>query len=183
MTGARAHALNARLTTPRLTLEPLVAAHADALFPVLMDPETQRWIAPLKARTLEALRARWGDLESRRSPDGTEAQLAWAVRRSADGAYIGKLDAVVDDAGVATNLGYVFSPRCWGQGYATEAVGALVAHLLRAGVTELHARVTDGNDASCRVLEKLHFARAGVIVGGDVIQGVPHDDLLFVRRG
>lgn len=186
LTGARAYALNPPLSTSRLSLEPLVAAHADALFPVLAHPDTQRWIPAPKARTAEALRARWHDLEGRRSPDGAEAQLAWAVRRRDDGVYVGKLDAnvaVAAGAGeVATNVGYVFSPAFWGRGYATEAVGALVDHLLAAGVTELRASVTVGNDASCRVLERLGFTRVGVVVGGEVLRGVPHDEVTFVRR-
>lgn len=174
-------ALNGPLTTARLSIVPLVAAHADALFPILTDPGTQRWISPPKARTVEALRGRWGALEGRCSPDGAEAWLAWAVRRDEDGAWLGKLDANVVGT-VATNLGYVFAPSSWGHGYATEAVGAVVEHFLRAGVTELRATVTVGNEASCRVLERLRFERAGVLVGNDVIRGVPHDDVLFVRR-
>ncbi|MDP2309221.1 MAG: GNAT family N-acetyltransferase [Pseudomonadota bacterium] len=174
------HPENAHLVTPRLSLEPLVAAHADALFEVLADPATRRWIPPSKARTVDDLRERWRALETRCSPDGAEARLGWAVRRIDDGAYIGKLDANVDAAGVATNVGYLFAPAVWGRGYATEAVGALVRHLLDAGVTQLRALVTAGNEPSCRVLERLGFERAGVLVGNEVLAGVAHDDVLFV---
>lgn len=172
------------LSTPRLSLEPLGADHADALFPVLSDPRTQVWIPPLRARSVDELRARWAALEAAASADPAKptlpARLGWAARRRADGALVGKLDAVVE-GGVATNVGYVFAPEAWGQGYATEAVGAVVAHLLGAGVRELRATVTVGNDASCRVLERLGFTRRARLVGSETLRGDPHDDWLYVR--
>ncbi|MDP2316749.1 MAG: GNAT family protein [Pseudomonadota bacterium] len=183
MTPGLAAALNAPLSTARLTLAPLLGAHAAALFPILADPGTQRWISAPKAKSEESMRQRWAGLEGRCSPDGVEAWVAWAVQRRDDGAWLGKIDANVDGALVVTNLGYVFSPAHWGHGYATEAVGAVVDHLIRVGVTELRATVTVGNEASCHVLERLGFERRGVLVGNDVIRGIPHDDHLYVRPG
>lgn len=170
--------LNAPLRTPRLVLEPLLGAHADALFPILWDPATWRWIAAPKARTLDELRARWQRNESRTSPDGSAAWLGWAVRLG--DAYIGKLDVTVEGR-VAANVGYVFAPEQWGKGYATEAVGAIVTHLVGQGVTELRATVTVGNDASARVLERLGFTCAGILPENDVIRGVTRDDWVYVR--
>ncbi|MFZ5481012.1 MAG: GNAT family N-acetyltransferase [Myxococcota bacterium] len=162
-------ALNPPLATRRLTLEPLLGAHADELFPLLADPRTRRWIPPPKARTPAELCERWTALEGRRSPDGAEARLAWAVR--ADGRAVGKMDANVRDL-VATNLGYVFGADFWGMGYASEAVGAVVDHLVASGIVELRATVAEGNVASRRVLERHGFTR----------QGTHEGELLYVRR-
>ncbi|MES2641921.1 MAG: GNAT family N-acetyltransferase [Myxococcota bacterium] len=181
----RSSGLNAALHTPRLVLEPLLGSHAAALFPILWDPGTQRWIAEPRATSVADLTARWTRNETRTSPDGATAWLGWAVRRVEDGVYIGKIDAEVDAQlapHLAPNVGYVFSPAYWGRGYATEAVSATVAHLITHGVTELHATVTVGNDASCRVLERCGFERARVLAANDVIRGVAHDDWLYVRR-
>jgi ribosomal-protein-alanine N-acetyltransferase len=181
MPSDRSSALNAALHTPRLVLEPLLGAHAAALFPILWDPGTQRWIAEPRATSVADLAARWTRNETRTSPDGATAWLGWAVRHAEDGVYIGKLDAEVD-AHLAPNIGYVFSPAYWGRGYAIEAVSAIITHLIAHGVTELHATVTVGNDASCRVLERCGFERRGVLAANDVIRGVAHDDWLYVRR-
>ncbi len=55
-------------------------------------------------------------------------------------------------------IGYWLGQPYWGQGYAPEAVDALVAAAAAAGLTTLRARVLAGNPASVRVLEKTGFA-------------------------
>jgi len=59
-------------------------------------------------------------------------------------------------------IGYGLNPEVWGQGLATEAVGALVAHLhAQPGVQTVTAQTALFNRASERVLEKLGFVRTG----------------------
>jgi RimJ/RimL family protein N-acetyltransferase len=182
MTLERARALNAPLATARLSLEPLTAAHADALFAPFQEEALYTWISLTPPASVERLRERWAFLEGRLSPTGDEAWLNWVARRTGDGALVGKLDASVDGAGVATNVGYLFFPAFWGQGLATEAVLAVAEHLERHGVTEQRATVTSGNHASGRVLEKAGFARARILPENDIIRGVKHDDIEYVRR-
>jgi RimJ/RimL family protein N-acetyltransferase len=171
-------ALDVALETARLRLEPLRPSHADVLFAPLLDERAYRWISVARSPSVEALRARWGRLRR----DGDVLDLGWAVRRTSDGAWIGKMDAEVRRDGVAPNVGYLFFPPYWGQGYATEAVRALAAHLARQGVVEQRATVVAGNEASCRVLEHSGFVRERVLVGNDTIGGVLVDDLEYVRR-
>jgi [ribosomal protein S5]-alanine N-acetyltransferase len=60
-------------------------------------------------------------------------------------------------------IGYGMNPAEQGRGYATEAVGALVADLLaHPEVRAVTAFTAVGNRASQRVLEKLGFARTGI---------------------
>ncbi len=179
-TGARA--LNAPIVTERLELEPLTAAHADLLFAPLQDERLYRWISSVPPASLERLRQYWQAAESRLSADGRQASLNWAVRRASDRVYVGKLDAEVDSSNVATNIGYLFFPAFHNQGFATEAVRALVSHLEHQGVTESRALVTVGNAASERVLVKCGFVRTRRIVDSDTIRGVEHDDVEYVRR-
>ena len=124
---------------------------------------------------------RWERLESRLAPTGDKAWLNWAVRQGCDGAYVGKMDAEVDAASIATNLGYLLFPAFWGRGYATEAVSAIVEHFRQHGIARLRATVTSGNTASTRVLEKSGFVRTRIITENDVIRGVKHDDIEYVR--
>jgi len=171
-------ALRAPIATARLVLEPVRADHAEALYAGLQDPRIYAWISAAPPRSAERLRQRW----PASFRDGDVIDLAWVAMRTVDGACIGKLDAEVLARGVATNVGYLFFPAFWGQGYASEAVRALAAHLARAGVHRQRATVTVGNDASCRVLERAGFARRRVLAGNDTIRGEVVDDVEYVRE-
>lgn len=59
-------------------------------------------------------------------------------------------------------IGYGFNPAHWGQGYATEAVSALVQQLVaQPEIKVVTAQTAQSNRASERVLEKLAFTRTG----------------------
>ena len=60
-------------------------------------------------------------------------------------------------------LGYWLGADAWGSGYATEAATALVDFGFREmGLARIYAQVLAGNDASCRVLEKLGMLSEGI---------------------
>ncbi len=66
------------------------------------------------------------------------------------------------NAACELEIGYGLNPEVWGQGLATEAVGALVTHLhARPDVQVVTAQTALHNRASERVLEKLGFVRTG----------------------
>eukprot|EP01036_Dinobryon_divergens_P002438 gene2438-biopygen2164 len=59
-------------------------------------------------------------------------------------------------------VGCFIGPTFWGQGFATEALGALSAYGFdRLGFAEIRAEIGPDNAASLRVLEKLGFRRTG----------------------
>jgi len=173
-------ALREPVGSQRLVLEPLRPDHAEALYAGLQDRRIYEWIPLAPPRSVERLRERLTN--ALREREGDEISLAWAALRTADGACVGKLDAEVLARGIATNIGYMFFPPHWGQGYASEAVRALADHLAAAGVREQRATVTVGNEASCRVLERAGFMRKRIIAGNDTIRGKVVDDILYVRR-
>jgi RimJ/RimL family protein N-acetyltransferase len=77
-----------------------------------------------------------------------------------DATFVGTLDPT---AGGVVEVGYTIFPNCRHQGYATEAVTALVGWAETTGeVTAVVASIAEHNDASVRVLER---------VGGFVIIG------------
>ncbi|POZ62401.1 GNAT family N-acetyltransferase [Chromobacterium alticapitis] len=166
----------------RLRLEPLRPEHAEALFPMFCQPRVYDWISLRAPASADRLAARWRTLALERTEPRAEYGFGWAVRRELDGAWLGKLDADVRADGVAGNVGYLFDPGYWGQGYASEAVSALARHLERHGVHEQWATVTVGNKASMRVLGRAGFIQTRVLKGNDTIRGVAMDDVEFVRR-
>jgi len=119
-----------RIVTARLELIPLTEADADDLFPVLDDPELGRFTGEDPPADVEVLRARFASWSARRSPDGDELWLNWAVRRLEDGEAVGYVQATVGDrdAAIAWVVGTPFQRR----GFATEAGAALVGWLRAA---------------------------------------------------
>lgn len=65
-----------------------------------------------------------------------------------------------DEPGVA-DLGYWIGSPYWGRGYATEAGTAIIERAKTLGMTMLTLGYFDGNEASRRVAEKLHFSWIG----------------------
>jgi [ribosomal protein S5]-alanine N-acetyltransferase len=167
------------LTTPRLVLEPRMADHAVALYPLLADP-CQREFHDDDPVSLEALRERFRKSESRRSPDGRKHWLNWVlVLRGGDAHAIGFVQATVQEDHRAW-VAYQVATSHWGRGLATEAVSAMIGHLTsQHAVAHCLATVDQRNARSWRLLERLGFARA------DAMQAAAMDvqagDWLYVR--
>ena len=154
------------LHTPRLLLEPLVATHADALYPLLADARMAEFLDHGPPASLPALRERYGRLESRRSGDGREHWLNWALLLRDDDAVadtrgaIGAVQATVQEDGRAW-VAYEVGCAWWGRGIATEATRAMLDHLAQHyAVTQCLATVDARNERSWRLLERLGFRHA-----------------------
>jgi [ribosomal protein S5]-alanine N-acetyltransferase len=66
--------------------------------------------------------------------------------------------------GHAADFGVLLARAAWGQGYGTEAAGLLVGWLKRQGdIVRIWATTDIDNTRSARVLDKLGFAREGVL--------------------
>jgi RimJ/RimL family protein N-acetyltransferase len=160
------------LSTARLTLRPLAPPDADAVYAMRSDPVVQRygshppWTEPQLAvdyiaRNIQAMAT------------GTHAQFA--VVRRADDAVIGTVTLYAFDPQCRrADVGYALLLSEWGQGYANEAVTALLdwgfEHL---DLNRVEADIDPRNTASARALERLGFVREGHlrerwIVGGEV---------------
>jgi ribosomal-protein-alanine N-acetyltransferase len=164
------------LSTPRIRLEPLVADHAAAMFDNLIDPVGYRYIPQEPPTNLEDLTTRYHGLESRRSPDGTEAWLNWALI-GLDGKAHGYVQATVNlnskEAWVAY---FVFSPS-QRQGYAREALGGLIPALREAyGIVKFNAEIDTRNIASIRLVESLGFVFTRHVKNADEFKGSISDE-------
>lgn len=145
------------LTTTDLTLEPLRAAHAEAMFEVLRDPALYAFEHAPPA-SVDALRERYVRQEVGRSPDGSELWLNWVVRL-AGGPLIGYVQATVMQD--ASYVAYVFGSPWWGRGYATRATRAMLDELaLTYGVRHALAVAVRRNVKSLHLLERLGFTVA-----------------------
>ena len=68
------------LNAPERILEPLVPAHASAIYEQLLDKRQYEFIPQDPPTSLKALQRRYQALSSRLSPSGQEAWLNWVAR-------------------------------------------------------------------------------------------------------
>lgn len=169
----------ATLETPRLVLEPLLPAHAPRLYEKLQDERLYEFIPQNPPASLKALQDRHEALASRRSPDGREAWLNWAVRERSSGEYVGTLEASVELDPLAYIAYIVFVPY-QRQGLAAEACGRLLEHLFedyRVGVVA--AEIDTRNAGSIALVESLGFGRVAFVKDADHFKGSTSDEYRY----
>src|SRR5262245_11090507 len=109
------------LRTQRLALEPIEPGHADRLFVGLQDPGLYAFIDDLPPQHVDALRARFEKLAGRKSPDGAQIWLNWALKVILRELYVGYVQATVKQDRTA-DVAYLLFRDFQGNGYAREAV-------------------------------------------------------------
>jgi ribosomal-protein-alanine N-acetyltransferase len=98
--------------------------------------------------------------------------------RKADSAVVGEIGCSVEDASTTGQIGYTVVEPCWGQGYATEALRALLAHVLaQPGIRRAVAETMVGHTASRRVMEKAGMRYCGR--GVDIEDGESVDLVVY----
>ena len=166
------------LETARLRLRPFADGDADDLFALQSNAHILRyWDAPPwtdRARADQFLATC-----RTMADEGTGARLA--IDRLADGAFIGWCTlARWNPTFRSASLGYCFSDSVWGQGYATEAAGALLEWAFTTlDLNRVQAEADTRNAASARVLEKLGFVHEGTLRQDCIVNGEVSDSWVF----
>ena len=169
------------LETERLLLELLLPEHATRLFEGLADERLYRFIPSDPPESLEALETRYRKLSSRRSPDGSEAWLNFAMRLREEGtlpkaSYVGMLEATIFPNRSAYIAYTAFVPF-WCQGYAREGCARMLRHLLENyRVLVVVAEMDTRNAGSVSLVEALGFERVGTTLGADHFKGAVSDE-------
>lgn len=167
------------LATPRLVLEPIVPTHAPLLFGELQAASLYAYIPEDPPLTVEALARRYTAWARRRSPDGQEVWLNYALRHRQLGCWVGTVQATARTDGDAF-IAYQVFPRHRRQGFAAEACRGLLAHLrsdpaLSTAIAHLDTR----NTASRLLVEALGFTRQRLIVQADTFKGSVSDEFVY----
>jgi RimJ/RimL family protein N-acetyltransferase len=166
------------LHTARLLLRPFTAADTDAIYALMSNATVLRyWDAPP-----------W---QERSRADGFIAQcqkmaqegfgVRLAIERSADQSFIGwcafqKWEPEYRSA----TIGYCFAEAAWGQGFATEAAGAVLQWAFDTlDLNRVQSWADTRNRASERVLEKLGFVREGTLRESCIVNGEVSDDSVY----
>jgi aminoglycoside 6'-N-acetyltransferase len=151
------------LETPRLRVRRLRAGDLAAFQAVRHDPEVGRWQGwtPIDDAAAAAFLAAMAEGPWHRPGDW--CQFALADRAT---------DALLGDIGVffplaadaPLEIGFSLAAAAQGRGLAHEALGALLAALLPAGIARGAEAVTDTRNTACvRLLEALGFARIATL--------------------
>lgn len=148
-----------QITTARLVLRRFQQSDGEHLLALDNDPEVMRYInggidTPRSVIENEVLPRFMTE-----QVEGTGFGF-WAAEERQSGTFVGwfSLRQSTDMAGEAI-LGYRLRRLMWGQGYATEGAGALLAAgFMQWGVLRMVATTYEKNVASRRVLTKLGFA-------------------------
>jgi RimJ/RimL family protein N-acetyltransferase len=166
------------LHTARLLLRPFTEADTDAIFALHSSPRVLRyWDAlPWKKRAqAERFIAVCRQIEQ----EGTGARLA--IERAADGVFIGWCCLVKWDPDYrSARMGYCLDDAAWGQGFATEAAGALLQWAFDTlDLNRVQAETDTRNTASSRLLEKLRFVREGTLREDCIVDGEVSDSWVY----
>jgi RimJ/RimL family protein N-acetyltransferase len=151
-----------RLVTDRLVLRKLDLDDANAVAERAGDRRVARFLIAVPSPYPVSLAARWIMARIAWWPHQRGVTLA-ITRREAPDQLLGTVSLRRHARDQRAELGYWLGTDAWGRGIATEAADALVDFGFRElGLSRIYAQVLAGNDASCRVLEKLGMLSEGV---------------------
>ena len=171
------------LEARRLLLEPLNVAHAAELYEHLLDRRLYTFIPQDPPASEWELANRYRKLASRRSPDGSEAWLNWAVREREGGRYVGTLEATV--AGdLRASIAYTVFVPFQRMGFAFEGCQRVLGHLFGDyGVSVVVAEIDTRNAPSIALVESLGFGRVSLQRDADHFKGASSDEYRYELRG
>ena len=156
-----------QIRTQRLSLRPLESVDAAPIHELAGDFEVARMTGIIPHPYSERDALAWID----RAGQGDEG-IVFAIARR-DGTLIGCSGYMPMDAEHA-EVGYWIGKPFWGEGFATEALRAVVAHAFDAhGFTYVKAGHFVDNPRSQRVLGKLGFSPDGEEMRDCVARGEP----------
>jgi len=164
------------IETERLHLRPLARADSPAIFRMRSDPETMRfWDWPAvkdMGAVAETVSGQVGEMEAGRA-------IYWAV--CLEDAPIGCCDlSEIERHHGRAELGYIFGRPYWGNGFALEAMKAVVAYAFNElALMRLSARIHSRNEASRRLLTRLGFTYEGTLRAHVLRDGVRRDCQIY----
>ena len=151
-----------RIESERLILTWPTAEQIDQYYSDILGSDmfnTIAWDGPTGPEDLHSYWKEGAQLD----PGNFDKPLHLAIIDKAKQRYIGGSGLrTVDGCRAVIDIGYALAPKFHGNGYATEAVGALVDDAFaNRGAERIFANVFVGNQTSRRVVEKLGFRLEG----------------------
>jgi ribosomal-protein-alanine N-acetyltransferase len=167
-----------RLETPRLILRALSLDDADDIFAYASDSEVTRYTIFERHQSLDTT-IEWLRSVLDMYCDGHPGP--WGMERRERGRLIGACGFRNWDAHHGrAEMGYTVTRAFWNQGYATEAVRALLAFgFEHMNLNRIEARAVPANVGSTRVMEKAGMKLEGVLRQSEFFKGGYQDLALY----
>ncbi|MDB5445386.1 MAG: acetyltransferase, family [Phenylobacterium sp.] len=151
------------LETERLRLAPIERTDAELANALMRDAEVMAfWDVPEidDADLVHAI------IDSQVTANSLGQAIYWGMRTLSGDQFIGCCDlSAIDRWHKRGEIGFLLGRDAWGQGYALEAMQAVVAYAAAAGIRKLTARTHIGNRRSEQLLAKLGFKLEGLLRG------------------
>jgi RimJ/RimL family protein N-acetyltransferase len=165
------------LQTQRLSLAPLAPGDGAEIAPIFADPNVMaHWDYPEieHPSTVDQL------IAAQIAAMNEDIGFYWAMRRLEDNVLVGCCDvAEIDWRHRRAEVGFVLGHPYWGNGYASEAMHAVIDHVAGLGLKRLTARIHISNHRSEALLRKLHFQEEGYLRGHVDREGERRDCKLY----
>lgn len=163
------------LETERLALREAVEADAPFVLALLNSPGFLEHIGDRGVRTEAEARAYI--VERMIGSYRQHGFGMWVAQEKRGGAAVGLAGLVRREGLDMPDVGYAFLPDAWGQGYASEAAAAVLAHGQGPmGLGRLAAITSPDNYASMAVLKKVGFTFQGMLT----LPGVEGESTYFL---
>ncbi|WP_119395249.1 GNAT family N-acetyltransferase [Salinibius halmophilus] len=170
------------LQTTRTTMRPIIEDDWPFYLALTTNPAVMRFVGDIQTR--EDIRQRFESSLPAWSPEA-DHWLMLAIINTETDAIIGVTGGQARKlAGEFTvEVGFLIDPSASGYGYASESLFALRKWLFsHEAITGLTATVTEGNEASVRVLEKCGFYQTERVADNYQIAGQQYADLIFTCK-
>lgn len=166
------------LETERLILRQVINEDAEQLYEMLSDEEVAKfdYFYPIKSRA-EAIKF----IKRFKEELDDNEEITWGIILKRTNKLIGTCClGDFEEAARRAEIGYDIIRTEWGNGYATEALKAVVDFGFTVmNLNRIEGTITPGNNASVKVLKKLNFIQEGIVRERDFIKGKLEDGIIM----
>jgi ribosomal-protein-alanine N-acetyltransferase len=161
------------ISSERLELRPIREADLEDLMEMNSDPEVTRFLPYATWKTAQDANE-WLVKTKEREATGKAQQLV--MQQKSDGRILGTVLLFNFDKGSSRlEIGYVLGRKYWQNGFAKEALHALLMHLFgKSGIRRVEAEVHPDNAASNALVNSLGFRLEGFLRDRWVNEGEPY---------
>lgn len=166
------------LYTPRLLLRPLRPSDAPTVFAMFTDARFMEFVTSPPFRSIDAAH----DLVSRdMTAMAAGERLRLGLERVEDGALIGDCTLFnLDKESRRAEIGYGLFGSAFGQGYMHEALISLLGYGFSVlGLNRVQAEIDPKNINSAKSLDRIGFAREGLLRGTWIFDGIVSDSAIY----